>query len=195
MMTAGRSGASSGQVMKSDSVRHRRSPLFVTRGSMRVRPTPSCRVPAFIASRSIAGPGATVGIVIFHQFLMTISGCACYLVGDEEAGDRGRRRPAVCNRAAAGGGRTPRRADRAHGRDAHSRRPRVRTRPAGARARDPGQHSRRAGVDYPHVPFADGDEIEVGAVTLASSTRPATGRSTAASPSSTTRAATSRGSC
>ena len=52
-----------------------------------------------------------------------------------------------------------------------------------------------AGVDYPHDPMHDGDEIEVGPSASASSTRPATGPSTAASPSSTTRAATSRGSC
>ena len=32
------------------------------------------------------GPGATVGFVIFHQFLNDDLGCACYLVGDEEAG-------------------------------------------------------------------------------------------------------------
>ena len=38
-----------------------------------------------------------------------------------------------------------------------------------------------ASVDYPNDPMRDGDAIEVGAVTWASSTRPATGPSTAAS--------------
>ena len=116
-----------------------------TRESMRVRPVLSCRVPALIASRAIAGPGATVAIVIFHQFLNDDLGCACYLVGDEEAGDRGGRRSAVRDRAAPRGGRAARGADRPHDRDAHARRPCLGSRSARARARHPGQRARRRG--------------------------------------------------
>ena len=54
-----------------------------------------------------------------------------------------RRRPAVRDRAAARGGRAARRPHRAHGRDAHARRPRLGPRPARARAWHPGQHPRR----------------------------------------------------
>jgi len=38
-----------------------------------------------VTSREIAGAGATVSAVIFHQFLDGDLGCACYLVGDENA--------------------------------------------------------------------------------------------------------------
>ena len=47
--------------------------------------------------------------------------------------------------------------------------------------------------DYDFEPLEDGAEIAVGSVSIRSSTRPATGPSTARSRSATERAATSRG--
>ena len=56
-----------------------------------------------------SGTGCYRRIVIFHQFLNDDLGCACYLVGDEEAGIAVRRRSAVRDRADPRGGRAARR--------------------------------------------------------------------------------------
>ena len=146
-------------------------------------------------SRSIAGPGATVASVIFHQFLNDDLGCASYLVGDEEAGIAVIIDPpfAIEPLFEEAGGRdvgivrtieTHTHADHVSG---HGRLALEHGIPVSVHA--------AAGVDYPHDPMHDGDDIEVGAVALGSSTPPATVRSTAASPSATARAATSPGSC
>ena len=94
--------------------------------------------------KSDSGTAATFGRVMFTQFVDDDLGCASYLVGDEEAGERGRRRPAATRSSVPRGGRAARRPDRAHARDAHPRRPRLRARAPRARARHPGEHPRGA---------------------------------------------------
>jgi hydroxyacylglutathione hydrolase len=104
--------------------------------------------------------------VIFHQFLNDDLGCACYLVGDEDAGvavvvDP----PYAIESVVAEAGRlgvqivrtieTHTHADHVSG---HGRLALEHGIPVSVHV--------AAGVDYPHDPLRDGDEIEVGAVTL-----------------------------
>jgi len=104
--------------------------------------------------------------VIFHQFLNDDLGCACYLVGDEEAGiavlvdppyeiepllEEANRRGVRIVRTI----ETHTHADHVSG---HGRLALEHGIPVSVHA--------DAGVDYPHDPMRDGDGIEVGAVTL-----------------------------
>jgi len=104
--------------------------------------------------------------VIFHQFLNDDLGCACYLVGDEEAGiavvvDPPYAIEPVIAEAARRDVRIVRtiethtHADHVSG---HGRLALEHGIPVSVHA--------DAGVDYPNDPMRDGDEIEVGAVTL-----------------------------
>jgi len=106
------------------------------------------------------------GVVIFHQFLNDDLGCACYLVGDEEAGiavvvDPPYAIESVVQEAARRGLRIVRtiethtHADHVSG---HGRLALEHGIPVSVHA--------DAGVDYPNDPMNDGDEIEVGAVML-----------------------------
>ena len=104
--------------------------------------------------------------MIFHQFLNDDLGCACYLVGDEEAGIAVVVDP-------------PFAIDPILAEAAHRRVRIVRTIETHTHADHVSGHGRLAlehgvpvsiyagaEVDYPHDPMHDGDEIEVGAVTL-----------------------------
>ena len=104
--------------------------------------------------------------VIFHQFLNDDLGCACYLVGDEEAGIAVVVDP-------------PFAIDPILAEAAHRRVRIVRTVETHTHADHVSGHGRLAlehgvpvsihagaEVNYPHDPMHDGDEIEVGAVTL-----------------------------
>ena len=104
--------------------------------------------------------------MIFHQFLNDDLGCACYLVGDEEAGiavvvDPPYVIEPVLEEAERRGLRIVRtiethtHADHVSG---HGRLALEHGIPVSVHA--------DAGVDYPNDPMRDGDEIEVGAVTL-----------------------------
>ncbi len=104
--------------------------------------------------------------MIFHQFLNDDLGCACYLVGDEEAGvavvvdppytiepllDEAERRGVAIIRTI----ETHTHADHVSG---HGRLALEHGIPVSVHA--------DAGVDYPNDPMRDGDEIEVGNITL-----------------------------
>ena len=104
--------------------------------------------------------------MIFHQFLNDDLGCACYLVGDEEAGIAVVVDP-------------PFAIDPILAEAAHRRVRIVRTVETHTHADHVSGHGRLAlehgvpvsihagaEVDYPHDPMQDGDEIEVGAVAL-----------------------------
>jgi len=104
--------------------------------------------------------------MIFHQFLNDDLGCACYLVGDEEAGiavvvDPPYMIEPILEEAARRGVRIVRtiethtHADHVSG---HGR--------LALEHEIPVSVHTDAGVDYPNDPMRDGDEIEVGAVTL-----------------------------
>ena len=104
--------------------------------------------------------------MIFHQFLNDDLGCACYLIGDEEAGiatvvdppfaiepvvaEAERRGLSIVRTI-----ETHTHADHVSG---HGRLALEHGIPVSIHA--------DAGVDYPHDPMHDGDQIEVGAVTL-----------------------------
>ena len=79
----------------------------------------------------------------FRQFVDDDLGCASYLIGDEQAGRRRRRRSCLRDRAVSGCGEAPRGRARRRPRDAHARRPRLGSRPARARARPARARARR----------------------------------------------------
>ena len=113
-----------------------------------------------------SGTGCYRRFVIFHQFLNDDLGCACYLIGDEEAGiavvvdppfaieplvaEAGRRGLEIVRTV-----ETHTHADHVSG---HGRLALEHGIPVSVHA--------DAGVDYPNDPMHDGDEIAVGAVTL-----------------------------
>ena len=74
-----------------------------------------------------------VALVIFTQFVDDDLGCASLPRRRRGSGQRRRRRPGVRDRAVPRRGRAARRPDRAHDRDAHARRPRLRA-TAGSRS-------------------------------------------------------------
>ncbi len=113
-----------------------------------------------------SGTGCYRRIVIFHQFLNDDLGCACYLVGDEEAGiavvvdppfaiepilEEAARRGVCIVRTI----ETHTHADHVSG---HGRLALEHGVPVSVHA--------DAGVDYPNDPLRDGDEIRIGAVGL-----------------------------
>ena len=139
-----------------------------------MRRTPDCagsshavpaRLPRAYFKRD-SGLGCYLRPVIFHQFLNDDLGCACYLVGDEEAGIAVVVDP-------------PFAIDPILAEAAHRRVRIVRTVETHTHADHVSGHGRLAlehgvpvsiyagaEVDYPHDPMQDGDEIEVGAVAL-----------------------------
>jgi hydroxyacylglutathione hydrolase len=104
--------------------------------------------------------------VIFHQFLNDDLGCACYLIGDEEAGIAALVDPpfeiepllAEAERRGLRIVRTVETHTHADHVSGHGRLALEHGVPVSIHA--------SAGVDYPHDPVDDGDEIAVGAVTL-----------------------------
>ena len=106
-------------------------------------------------------------LVLFQQFLDDDLGCASYLVGDEDAGVAAIVDPPyaiepVLETAARRSVEIVR-----VGRDAHARRPSLRSRPARARARHSGLDPRRGGGGVRRTtPLEDGVELELGQVVL-----------------------------
>ena len=133
--------------------------------------------------------------MVFRQIVHDDLGCASYLIGDENAGvaavvdpkldiDEYLRWPATWAWTSTHVLETHNHADHVSG---HGRL-------AAATGATIHVH-REAEVDYEHVPFDDGFELELGSVACARSTRPATGPSTPRSRWWTPRAGPSRGRC